>query len=87
MRESLINAVKAVLGNMLGVQDRVADMDASTPLFGALPELDSLAVVELAAALEDRFDIVIDDTNFSGEMFASLGSVTESVRSKPPGAA
>jgi acyl carrier protein len=62
-------------------------MDASTPSFGALPELDSLAVVDPAAALEDRFDIVIDDTNFSGEMFESLGSLTEFIRSEPPGAA
>jgi acyl carrier protein len=87
MSEPLIDAVKEVLGNTLGVGDRVADMDASTPLFGELPELDSLAVVELATALEDRFDIVIDDTNFSGEMFESLGSLTEFVMSQRSGAA
>jgi acyl carrier protein len=82
MSEPLIDAVKEVLGKTLEIEDRVADMDASTPLFGELPELDSLAVVELATALEDRFDITIDDDNFSGEMFESLGSLTEFVASQ-----
>ena len=44
-----------------------------------MPELDSLAVLELAGALEDRFGITIDDDNFSGELFATVGSVAEFV--------
>ncbi len=54
-------------------------LDASTPLFGELPELDSLAVVELAAALENRFDIEIDDEEFTGEVFATVGSLADFV--------
>ncbi|HEY7070355.1 MAG TPA: acyl carrier protein [Acidimicrobiales bacterium] len=80
MSEPVMDAVKDVLGKTLDIEDRVAAMDASTPLFGELPELDSLAVVELATALEDRFDITIDDDNFSGEMFETLGSLTEFVQ-------
>jgi len=80
MSEPVMDAVKDVLGKTLDIEDRVGDMDASTPLFGELPELDSLAVVELATALEDRFDITIDDDNFSGEMFETLGSLTEFVQ-------
>ena len=86
MSESVIDAVKEVLGRTLDIEDRVADMDASTPLFGELPELDSLAVVELATALEDRFEITIDDDNFSGEIFESLGNLTEFVESQRPAA-
>lgn len=82
MSEPVIDAVKEVLGKTLGIEDRVADMAASTPLFGELPELDSLAVVELAKALEDRFDITIDDESFSGEMFETLGNLTQVVEAK-----
>jgi acyl carrier protein len=82
MTEPVIDAVKDVLGTTLGIEDRVAEMDASTPLFGELPELDSLAVVELATALEDRFGITIDDENFSGEVFETLGSLSEFVASE-----
>ena len=43
-----VDDVKGVLVDTLGIEDRAATIDASTPLFGSLPELDSLAVVELA---------------------------------------
>ncbi len=37
--------VRAVLADVLGLSpERVADFRATTPLFGALPELDSMAV-------------------------------------------
>src|SRR6266545_4523764 len=52
--------VKAVLITTLGVEDRAGSLDAATPLFGSLPELDSMAVVELLCALEARFGITID---------------------------
>jgi acyl carrier protein len=73
---STFDDVKHVLVDTLGIEDRSAGIDASTQLFGSLPELDSLAVLELVTALEDRFDIVIDDSDFSGEVFESVGSLT-----------
>jgi acyl carrier protein len=82
LREPVIEAVKEVLGAALGIEDRVAAMDASTALFGELPELDSLAVVELATALEDRFDITIDDNNFSGEIFETVGTLARFVEAE-----
>lgn len=72
---STLEGVVAVLARTLGIEDRAASLDAETPLFGSMPELDSLAVVELAVALEDRFDIVIDDDDFTGEVFESVGSL------------
>jgi acyl carrier protein len=73
---STIDGVIDVLARTLGLEERAASLDAETQLFGSMPELDSLAVVELAAALEDRFDIVIDDEDFTGEVFESVGSLT-----------
>lgn len=74
--------VKAILVETLGIQDRANSIDASTPLFGAMPELDSLAVLELVTALEDRFDITVDDEEFSGEIFETVGSLAGFVESK-----
>ena len=46
--------------------DRLDSMDASTGLLGSLPELDSMAVVELLAEIEDRFGFEIDDCRLHG---------------------
>jgi acyl carrier protein len=74
--------VKDVLVKTLGVEDRVASIDSSTPLLGSLPELDSMAVLELVAALEQRFGITVDDDDVTAEVFETLGTLTEFVEEK-----
>lgn len=74
--------VKDVIVTTLGIEDRADTLDADTPLFGSLPELDSLAVVELTAALEERFDFVVDDEEFNGEIFETVGTLAEFVDAK-----
>ena len=56
-------------------QDRAGSLDESTPLFGNIPELDSLGVIELAVALESHFDITIDDEDFTSDIFETVGSL------------
>ncbi|GAA3579177.1 acyl carrier protein [Microlunatus spumicola] len=74
--------VAETLVETLGIQDRASTLDASTELFGAMPELDSLAVLELVSALEDRFGIVVEDEEFGGEIFETLGSLATFVDGK-----
>lgn len=74
--------VKAVLVETLGVEDRAAAIDASTPLLGSLPELDSMAVLELVAALEQRFGITVDDDDVTAEIFETLGALAAFVQEK-----
>jgi acyl carrier protein len=78
--------VVEVLTRTLGIEDRADSITRGTRLFGELPELDSLGVVELAAALEDRFDIVIEDEDFTGEVFESVGTLTDFIDSRLAGA-
>ena len=78
-RTNSMDGVVEVLTRTLGIEDRAGSITRDTGLFGELPELDSLGVVELAAALEDRFDIVIDDDDFTGEVFESVGTLTDFV--------
>ncbi|HTW16409.1 MAG TPA: acyl carrier protein [Nocardioides sp.] len=75
----LVPQVRSLLVRVLGIEEREHLLDASTPLLGELPELDSLAVVELAVALEEEFDIVVDDADVTGELFATVGSLAEYV--------
>ena len=77
-----IDAVKAVVVETLGVEDRADAIDASTPLFGALPELDSMAVLELVLELEQRFEIEIDGEDVTAEAFETLASLAAFVADK-----
>ena len=74
--------VKAVLVSVLGIEDRAASIDADTQLLGNLPELDSMAVLELVAAFEQRFGVTIDDDEVTAEAFDTLGSLTAMVTGK-----
>jgi acyl carrier protein len=77
-RGKVENVVRGVLRDVLGIsQARVAAFDADTELFGALPELDSMAVAGLLTELEDRLDITIDDDDVDGEMLATFGALTD----------
>ncbi|MFT4165238.1 MAG: phosphopantetheine-binding protein [Microlunatus sp.] len=77
-----LDEVKAVLVSSLGIEDRADSINAATTLFGGIPELDSLAVLELVTAIEEKFDITIEDDEFGGEIFETLGSLTEFVTHK-----
>lgn len=74
--------VLGVVGRILGIEDRVGTFDAATPLFGSLPELDSLAVLELVTALEDEFAITVDDDELTSGMLETAGSLHEFVRDR-----
>jgi acyl carrier protein len=77
--QDTLDRVKVVLVKSLGIQDRAHTLDASTELFGSLPELDSMAVVTLAVNLEREFDFAIDDEDFNGEVFETIGTLAEFV--------
>jgi acyl carrier protein len=75
--------LRAVLSDVLGLpSDQVAGFDSATPLFGALPEFDSMAVAGLLTELEERLGIVIDDDDVDADMLESLGSLLTFVRAK-----
>lgn len=68
--------VRATLVDILGISaSRAAAFDETTPLFGALPELDSMAVATLLTELEDRLGIAIDDDEIDVDMFETFGAL------------
>jgi acyl carrier protein len=79
---SITDDVKMVLRDTLQLGDRINGFDASTPLFGSLPEFDSMAVVSVITALEERFDFVVDDDEITAEVFETVGTLSSFVEQK-----
>ena len=74
--------VVRVLDDVLSLKGRSASFTRDTHLLGAIPELDSMAVVTLITTLEEQFGITMDDDEISGDTFATVGSVSDFVTGK-----
>ena len=74
--------VLRVLDEVLSLDGRSAGFKRDTPLLGSIPELDSMAVVSLITAFEDRFGIVVDDDEIDGNTFATVGTLADFVGGK-----
>jgi acyl carrier protein len=77
-----IEDVKTVLGRTLQLGDRAKKFDATTGLFGNIPEFDSMAVVTVVTALEERFGIVVEDDEITADIFETVGSLSRFVEGK-----
>ncbi|MFN7694082.1 MAG: phosphopantetheine-binding protein [Burkholderiales bacterium] len=86
MSSSLVANVQAqvlrILDDVLSLEGRALQFSAATPLLGAVPELDSMAVVSLITALEEQLGISVDDDEIDGDVFATVGSLTAFAASK-----
>lgn len=74
--------VVRILDSVLCLQGRSATFHRNTPLLGALPELDSMAVLGIMTALEERFSFLIEDDEINSSVFATLGTLTDFVIAK-----
>jgi acyl carrier protein len=74
--------VRTILRDALHLGERAVRLDEGSALLGALPELDSMAVITVITALEDQFGFVVDDDEISAETFATFGSLVQFVQSK-----
>lgn len=79
---NITHEVLSIIDDVLSLQGRAAGFSSDTPLLGAIPELDSMAVVALITSCEERFGIVIEDDEISSEIFATVGSMVDFVKSK-----
>ena len=75
--------LRAVLAEILGLDPaQVRHFNEATPLFGALPEFDSLAVAGLLTELEERLGILIEDHEVDADMMETFGALLSFVRAK-----
>lgn len=71
-----------LLDQTLNLEGRSNSFDEDTPLLGAVPEVDSIGVVAVLTAMEERFGFAIEDDEIDGSIFQTVGSLIEFVRGK-----
>ncbi len=74
--------VRNILVQQLQLGSVVDSFTIETPLLGAIPELDSMGVVNLITAIEENLGCVVEDDEISADLFATFGSLLAFVESK-----
>jgi acyl carrier protein len=77
-----LKQVIAIADEALVLGGRYTNAGPDEPMLGAVPELDSMGVVSLIGALEDRLGLSIEDSEIDGAVFVSFGSLAQFVQSK-----
>ena len=62
--------------------DKNYKIDKNTKLLNSIPEFDSLSVVSVIEAIEDQFNIVIDDDEIDAEIFETFGNLLNFIEEK-----
>lgn len=71
-----------LLDTTLGLRGRGLAFVPETRLLGALPEFDSMTIINLVTGLEERFGVLVADDEIEGRLFATVGSLLDFVRHK-----
>ena len=82
VERATFDQVKAVLRDVLQLGARADRLTRATQLLGGLPELDSMAVITVITALEERFAITVEDDEISADTFATVGALADFVDQK-----
>ena len=77
-----LDEVRQVVGGVLQLGERTKQLSESTVLLGNIPEFDSMAVVSVIVALEEEFDITVEDDEISAETFETLGNLYQFIVGK-----
>lgn len=72
-------ALAEVLSQLLGGASERYTPD--TELYGSLPELDSLALIELITVIEERFGFELDEEDITAEVFGTVASLAAHIDS------
>lgn len=77
-----LEEVRNILADVLNLGERRNSLKEDSVLLGNIPELDSMAVVNIITALEEYYDISVNDDEISAKTFATLGSLAHFVEQK-----
>lgn len=78
----MIDDIREVLRDTLQLAERADALQKHTPLMGAVPEFDSMAVVTVLTMVEEQFDIEIEDDEVTAEIFETVGTLCDFVAGK-----
>lgn len=77
--------ILVILDEALSLKGRANQFNRNTVLLGAIPELDSMAVLAIINLLEERFGMAIGDEEIEGANFATVGALVDFVSGKVEG--
>jgi len=78
-REEVIDRIRRVLIESLGVRREPDEIDVDAPLFGTGLGLDSVDAVELVVSLEVAFEVHFVPNTMSRRAMRTVGSVADAV--------
>ena len=77
-----LEEIRNILSDVLSLGERKNSLKEDSILLGSIPELDSMAVINVITAMEEHFGISVDDDEISANTFETLGSLTRFVEQK-----
>lgn len=78
----LFDGIVGLIGEVLQLDGAAVKLQQESPLLGAIPEFDSMAVVTLLTAIEEEYGIMIDDDEVDADIFETVGSLVQFVEQK-----
>ncbi|SJM95308.1 conserved hypothetical protein [Crenothrix polyspora] len=78
----MFNDVKSVLSSVLQSPETIDHLTMESALLGAVPEMDSMAVVSILTALEEQYGFFVDDDEIDATVFETVGSLVKFVEYK-----
>jgi len=81
----MLREVLVLLDSTLNLNGRGRAFTRDTALLGAVPELDSMGVVALITAMEDRLGVTVEDDEIDGSTFATVGSLVDFLSARVAG--
>jgi acyl carrier protein len=73
---------KDIVKSCLQLDEQVDSFDESTELLGAIPEVNSLTIVNMVTSIEEQLGVEIGDEELSAEVFETMGSFAQFIESK-----
>lgn len=78
----LEDKIRDLLAAVLQVPGLRVSLGPDSPLLGAFPEFDSMAVVSVITSIEETFGIVIDDDEVDASTFETVRTLARFVEGK-----
>lgn len=82
MREVSVNDIRDLVCDVVGNNDSASLLNEHSALLGAIPELDSIGVVNLMLGMERRFGFLVHDEEVEVEIFETVGSLRDFAQRK-----
>lgn len=76
------NKVIPLIYKTLHLNKEQHNLNSDSILLGAIPEMDSIAVINIITSLEQEFDFIAEDDELDAELFETVGSVINYVLRK-----